>query len=95
MARRKPVDYHKAVELLRLVGEPTRLQVLLILADGEQHVGALLARIRLRSVGPLSRHLAFLRLSGIIDQRRQGKNRVYSLTDRGRRLVDGVRTLLD
>jgi DNA-binding transcriptional ArsR family regulator len=88
--------YHKARRasiLLKHVSDPTRLQVILILAEGERHVGALCAQLG-QSQPAVSHHLALLRHGGIIAPRRQGKNNFYSLTDTGSDLARVVRNLI-
>ncbi len=82
----------KASTLLKHVSDPTRLQVILILDDGEQHVGALCDQLS-QSQPAVSHHLALLRHGGIIAPRRQGKNNFYSLTDTGSQLAKVVRGL--
>jgi DNA-binding transcriptional ArsR family regulator len=83
----------RASILLKHVSDPTRLQVILILAEGERHVGALCAQLS-QSQPAVSHHLALLRHGGIIAPRRQGKNNFYSLTDTGAGLADVVRNLI-
>ncbi len=88
--------YHQARRasiLLKHVSDPTRLQVILILADGERHVGALCAQLS-QSQPAVSHHLALLRHGGIIAPRRQGKNNFYSLTDTGTDLARVVKHLI-
>ena len=58
--------YHvarRASILLKHVSDPTRLQVILILADGERHVGALCSQLS-QSQPAVSHHLALLRHGG-------------------------------
>lgn len=83
----------RASILLKHVSDPTRLQVILILAEGERHVGALCAQLS-QSQPAVSHHLALLRHGGIIAPRRQGKNNFYSLTETGAELAKVVRTLV-
>jgi DNA-binding transcriptional ArsR family regulator len=83
----------RASILLKHVSDPTRLQVILILAEGEQHVGALCSQLS-QSQPAVSHHLALLRHGGIIAPRRQGKNNFYSLTDTGGELAKVVNTLM-
>ena len=88
--------YHharRASILLKHVSDPTRLQVILILSDGERHVGALCAQLS-QSQPAVSHHLALLRHGGIIAPRRQGKNNFYSLTDTGSDLAKVVKHLI-
>ena len=82
----------RAAVLLKQVSDPTRLQVISLLSEGERHVGGLSEQFNM-SQPALSHHLAMLRHGGIIESRRQGKNNFYSLTDTGYRLskiVKGV-----
>jgi DNA-binding transcriptional ArsR family regulator len=88
--------YHQARRasiLLKHVSDPTRLQVILILSEGERHVGALCAQLS-QSQPAVSHHLALLRHGGIIAPRRQGKNNFYSLTDAGAGLAHVVKDLI-
>src|SRR4051794_40619386 len=83
----------RASILLKHVSAPTRLQVILILAEGEQHVGALCSQLS-QSQPAVSHHLALLRHGGIIAPRRQGKNNFYSLTETGTDLAGVVKGLM-
>jgi DNA-binding transcriptional ArsR family regulator len=88
--------YHQARRasvLLKHVSDPTRLQVILILTEGERHVGALCAQLS-QSQPAVSHHLALLRHGGIIAPRRQGKNNFYSLTESGADLARVVKKLI-
>jgi DNA-binding transcriptional ArsR family regulator len=79
--------------LLKQVSDPTRLQVILLLADGERHVGALCQEMS-QSQPAVSHHLALLRHGGIISPRRQGKNNFYSLTETGRELAGVLKSII-
>jgi DNA-binding transcriptional ArsR family regulator len=83
----------RAAVLLKHVSDPTRLQVILLLADGEKHVGALCAHLD-QSQPAVSHHLALLRHGGIISPRRQGKNNFYSLTEVGTGLAKVIKGLV-
>jgi DNA-binding transcriptional ArsR family regulator len=83
----------RASILLKHVSDPTRLQVIMILAQGERHVGALCSQLS-QSQPAVSHHLALLRHGGIIAPRRQGKNNFYSLTDTGADLARVVKNLI-
>src|SRR3954469_6475128 len=83
----------RASILLKHVSDPTRLQVILILSEGERHVGALCAQLS-QSQPAVSHHLALLRHGGIIAPRRQGKNNFYSLTETGGELARVVRSIV-
>jgi DNA-binding transcriptional ArsR family regulator len=83
----------RASIMLKHVSDPTRLQVVLILSDGEQHVGMLCEQLG-QSQPAVSHHLALLRHGGVIAPRRQGKNNFYSLTDKGEDLSKIVKSLM-
>ncbi|MDB5352443.1 MAG: bigR [Planctomycetota bacterium] len=83
----------RASILLKHVSDPTRLQVILILAEGERHVGALCDQLS-QSQPAVSHHLALLRHGGVIAPRRAGKNNFYSLTDIGTELAKVVQGLV-
>jgi len=80
----------RAANLLRHVSDPTRLQVVTMLSEGERHVGGMCDQFDM-SQPAVSHHLALLRHGGIVDRRRQGKNNFYSLTDTGYRLSEIVK----
>jgi DNA-binding transcriptional ArsR family regulator len=84
----------RAAMLLKQVSDPTRLQVILMLSEGEKHVGAL-SEVLNQSQPAVSHHLALLRHGGIIAPRRQGKNNFYGLTEAGEELAKIVKDLID
>ena len=72
----------------RALGDPTRLTVALALrASGELCVCDL-AWISERAENLVSHHLRALRAAGLADYRRDGKMALYSITERGRILLD-------
>jgi DNA-binding transcriptional ArsR family regulator len=83
----------RAATLLKQVSDPTRLQVILMLSEGERHVGALSDELS-QSQPAVSHHLALLRHGGLIAPRRQGKNNYYGLTDSGEELAQVVKAVL-
>ena len=83
----------RASMLLKHVSDPTRLQVILMLSEGEKHVGALCDQLS-QSQPAVSHHLALLRHGGIISPRRQGKNNFYGLTEIGEELAKVVHSLM-
>jgi len=83
----------RASVLLKHVSDPTRLQVILLLDEGEKHVGALCEQLS-QSQPAVSHHLALLRHGGVIAPRRQGKNNFYSLTETGESLARVVKGLI-
>ncbi len=80
----------RAANLLKQVSDPTRLQVVTLLSEGECHAGALSEHFNM-SQPAVSHHLALLRHGGIVDCRRHGKNNLYSLTETGFRLSQIVK----
>jgi DNA-binding transcriptional ArsR family regulator len=80
----------QAALLLKQVSDPTRLQIILMLAEGEKHAGGLSEALKQRQPAT-SHHLALLRHGGIIAPRRQGKNNIYALTEAGERLASVVK----
>ena len=83
----------EAAILLKHVSDPTRLHIILLLAQGERHVGAI-CEVLDQSQPATSHHLALLRHGGIITPRRQGKNNFYALTEQGERLASIVKRIL-
>ncbi len=83
----------RASILLKQVSDPTRLQVVLMLSEGEKHVGALCEELS-QSQPAVSHHLALLRHGSIIAPRRQGKNNFYGLTETGEELAKVVKAIM-
>jgi DNA-binding transcriptional ArsR family regulator len=83
----------RAANLLKHVSDPTRLQVILILIDGERHVGALCHQLY-PTPPAVTHHRALRPHGGVIAPRRQGKNNFYSLTDTGEALAQVIRGLI-
>ena len=92
-AERRFKQAQRAAILLKQASDPTRLQVLLMLADGEKHVGALCEELGLGQPA-VSHHLALLRHGSIIAPRRQGKNNFYDLTETGEVLAKVVKAVM-
>jgi len=67
-----------AADLLKALANPKRLQILCVLGEGEQSVGALNERVPL-SQSALSQHLAVLRADGLVQTRREAQIIYYSL----------------
>jgi DNA-binding transcriptional ArsR family regulator len=83
----------RAAILLKQVSDPTRLQIVLMLSEGEKHVGALCETLS-QSQPAVSHHLALLRHGSIIAPRRQGKNNFYALTEAGELLASIVKSVM-
>ena len=72
--------------LFRLLSDRTRLNLLMILADGERNVTNLCELLKLPQP-TVSHHLGLLRMNSVILNRRDGKQVFYSLD--GKVSVDG------
>lgn len=72
----------------RALGDPTRLTIALALRAGGELCVCDLAWISERAENLISHHLRALRAAGLADYRRDGKMALYSLTERGRVLLD-------
>jgi DNA-binding transcriptional ArsR family regulator len=79
----------KVSQLLRTVGQPTRVQILLAIGEGEACVCHLEALLRQRQAY-ISQHLMALRKAKILTTRRDGRYIYYRLRDT--RLLDLVKT---
>lgn len=75
----------KIANSLKTLGDKTRVSIIMMLTNDEQHVGALCDSLE-QSQPAVSHHLALLRHGGIVMPRRQGKNNFYGLTEKGEEL---------
>lgn len=69
-----------SVSLLKLLGNPYRLQIAYLLAKGEQTNEGMIAATGL-SAQSFTHHLTRFRNRGFVSGRRDGRNVVYSLYD--------------
>ena len=66
-------------QVFKLLSDETRLRILLFLAQNEElHVTDLCNRLG-QSQPAVSHHLALMRVSGLIESRREGKHNFYSV----------------
>ena len=77
----------RIAELFKALGDPTRVQILSLLAQQERCVGDIAEAIEL-SQSAVSHQLRILKQMHLIKCHRDGKNVLYSLAD------DHVRTIL-
>jgi ArsR family transcriptional regulator len=78
-------------QVFKLLSDETRLRILIYLAQsGELHVTDLCTRLG-QSQPAVSHHLALLRVSGLIESRREGKHNFYSV--RGEQFGDLLTSL--
>jgi ArsR family transcriptional regulator len=75
-----PPLIRRRADLFRMLGDPTRLQILAILARGTLNVGALCGHLDVPQPA-VSGHLALLRHAGLVQCQRRGKENHYSLAE--------------
>ncbi len=73
-------DVRRAADALRMLADPTRLNILWALMQGETSV-ACLAELAGTSPTAVSQHLSKLRLAGLVSNRREGTFIYYALAD--------------
>lgn len=75
-----PELLQEAAGLFGLLASSARLQIVWLLAHGEQDVGTLADAVGL-ALPAVSQHLTKLRLAGVVGSRREGRRQVYALED--------------
>jgi DNA-binding transcriptional ArsR family regulator len=65
-------------EILQVLGDPTRLQIVEVLRDGEHSVNDIVESVVIDQSG-VSRHLRILHEAGFVRVRPEGQKRFYSL----------------
>ena len=75
---------------LKLVADETRLRILSLLSTGPHNVTAICEFTNMTQPA-ISHHLSLLRVSGIVDNQRNGKSMIYSVTDLGWNIINGIR----
>ena len=78
------IDLAGAAETLRVLSNPLRLRIAILLLGGERAVGDLETTLRARQPG-LSQHLAAMRDAALVATRRESKSIFYRLADDDRR----------
>jgi DNA-binding transcriptional ArsR family regulator len=78
-------------ELFASLADPTRLQILAILAGGEKAVNDIVEQVNVHQSG-VSRHLRVLHAAGFVQVRPDGPRRLYSLRAEPFRELDGWMT---
>ncbi len=74
-------DLEQLTGLFRLLSDKTRLNILMLLADGERNVTSLCEQLKLPQP-TVSHHLGLLRMNNVIANRRNGKQVFYALNGR-------------
>lgn len=83
-------SFQRAAMLFQQVSNPTRLEIIAMLSERECHVGGLCEQFNVTQPA-VSHHLGLLLHGGIVEVRRRGKEKVYTLTDTGRSLSSLVK----
>jgi DNA-binding transcriptional ArsR family regulator len=78
------------MDSLAALADPTRRQIVELLAGGERAAGEIAGRFAL-SAPAISQHLKVLREAGLVRMRVQGQHRIYRLDPAG---LDGVEAWL-
>lgn len=73
-------------DVFNAIAEPRRREILMLLRTGERAVTDLAAELGVPQPGA-SKHLRVLREVGLVQERRQGKQRLYGLDAKGLRPV--------
>lgn len=75
-----PPRLEAATSTFRMLADPTRLHILCLLAEGEADVTALTDACEVSRTA-VSQHLAKLRLTGLVDTRKDGRRVIYRIRD--------------
>jgi DNA-binding transcriptional ArsR family regulator len=75
---------------VKALSDPTRLTLAAALAEGEELCVCDAAWVLERAENLVSHHLRVLREEGLVVSRREGKMVLYSLSERGRSLLDAT-----
>ena len=70
------------MQVFEAIAQPTRREILSLLAQGELSAGVIAARFDLTQPA-ISQHLRVLREAGLVSQRREGSRRIYSVRPEG------------
>lgn len=75
--------------ILKAISDETRLALLLELASFEQCACTLPSRVK-RPQPLVSQHLRVLLQSGLVEVRKDGSKRLYSITSLGKRIIEDI-----
>jgi DNA-binding transcriptional ArsR family regulator len=76
-------------ELLKLVGEESRLQLLCLLRQERHCVCEMIDHLDM-SQSLISHHLADLKAAGLVEDQKQGRKVYYSLTRKAQKITEGI-----
>lgn len=94
MSHDHKVAANELLVLLKLLSDPTRLQIMTVLRDKGAHcVSDCMCHVPDVSQSLLSHHIAALRGAGLVETEKQGLRVYYSLTSRGQDVMAALNTL--
>jgi DNA-binding transcriptional ArsR family regulator len=70
------------VQVFEAIAQPTRREILALLAEGELSAGAIAERFSVTQPA-ISQHLRVLREAGLVAQRQDGSRRIYRIRPEG------------
>jgi DNA-binding transcriptional ArsR family regulator len=76
------------VEVFEAIAQPKRREILRLLASGERSAGDVASRFSVTQPA-ISQHLKVLKQSGLVNERRAGTKRLYSVRAEGLRDLHG------
>lgn len=82
MEQMPPQALQEVAAYFQVLAEPTRLQILNLLRDGERNVGDLAQQCGF-SAANISRHLALLTQHGLVQKQSRGTSVFYRIADAG------------
>lgn len=74
-------EIHAMTELFKVLGDPTRIKMLLLFFSQESCVSEIAAKLHVTE-SAVSHHLQILRLNGLVKRRREGKTIFYCSMDK-------------
>jgi DNA-binding transcriptional ArsR family regulator len=80
---------------MKMVNDPTRVEILMILEGGERNASELQDEMGIESQPALTHHLRILRAGGMITDRRQNKFCIYRLTESGLSTIIGIQACMN
>jgi len=75
-----PLDIDRVTEVFKALSDPTRLQLMMLLTQGETKVAALVETLK-QPQSTVSRHLTLLRTAHLVQTRREATSVYYRLAD--------------
>ncbi len=76
----KDEDLRKAGEMFKLLGNPTRLKILLAIKEGEKCVHEITEKIN-SEMSNISHHLRRMKDQNLVEVRREGRHKYYKIKD--------------